>query len=87
MSGNEHIKMEEVVLTQLAKNTQLNKVFKLVSKASKGNLSVASSDQICGKYTVDLWVVAKIISHEVSKFSLSTKTLHEMNFAWNVKLF
>ena len=35
MSGNEHIKMEEVVLTQLAKDTQLNKVFKLVSKASK----------------------------------------------------
>ena len=35
MSGNEPIKMEEVVLTQLAKDTQLNKVFKLVSKASK----------------------------------------------------
>ena len=87
MSGNEQIKIKKIVLIQLAKITRLNKVFKLVSRISKvnsdilkgilseGNLSVTSLDQICGKYFVDLHIVAKINSHEVSKGRFSTKTL------------
>ena len=35
MSGNERIKIQKIVRNQLAKNTRLNKVFKLVSRLSK----------------------------------------------------
>ena len=35
MSGNEQIKIKKIALNQLAKNTQLNKVFELVSRLSK----------------------------------------------------
>ena len=48
------------------------------------NLIVTSSDRICRRWFVDVRVVAKIISHEVSKFRLSTKALQNMK---NGKLF
>ena len=35
MSGNEQIKIQKVVLTQLAKDIRLNKISKLVSRLSK----------------------------------------------------
>ena len=35
MSGNEKIKIQKTVLNQLAMDTRLNKVFKLVLKLSK----------------------------------------------------
>ena len=82
MSRNEQIKKQKIVLYQLAMDTPLNKVFKLVIRVSKathdikgiscqGNLIVASLGRICGKQLVDLRVVAEINSHEVSKFRLS----------------
>ena len=35
MSENEHIKIQKILLNQLAKNTPLNKVFKLVFRFQK----------------------------------------------------
>ena len=35
MPGNEQIKIQKTVLNQLAKDTRLNKVFKLLSRLSK----------------------------------------------------
>ena len=35
MSGNEQIKVQKIVLNQLAKDTRLNKVFQLVSRLSQ----------------------------------------------------
>ena len=35
MSGNEQIKIQKIALNQLAKDTRLNKVFKLVLRLSK----------------------------------------------------
>ena len=35
MSGNEQIKIQKIVLTQLAKDIRLNKISKLVSRLSK----------------------------------------------------
>ena len=60
MSRNEQIKKQKIVLYQLAMDTPLNKVFKLVLRVSKathdikgiscqGNLIVASLGRICGK--------------------------------------